>query len=250
MSTAILMLEAISKSFGGMRATDDLSLEIREGELHAIIGPNGAGKTTLIHQISGLLRPDSGRVLYRGADITALPIDARARQGLVRTFQIVSILPRFSVLANVAVAVQAHAGTSFRFFDFVDRDAALNGPAMEALAAVGLSARAHVPAGALSHGEKRQLEIAMALAAKPRLLLLDEPLAGTGQEEAERVISLLHSIKGQTSIILVEHDMNAVFALADRISALVYGKIIATGTPDEIRASDEVRRAYLGENAA
>jgi branched-chain amino acid transport system ATP-binding protein len=250
MSAAILMLEAISKSFGGMRATDDLSLEIREGELHAIIGPNGAGKTTLIHQISGLLRPDSGRVLYRGTDITVLPIDARARQGLVRTFQIVSILPRFSVLANVAVAVQAHTGTSFRFFDFVDRDAALNGPAMEALAAVGLSARAHVPAGALSHGEKRQLEIAMALAAKPRLLLLDEPLAGTGQEEAERVISLLHSIKGQTSIILVEHDMNAVFALADRISALVYGKIIATGTPDEIRASDEVRRAYLGENAA
>jgi len=250
MTAPILQLEAINKSFGGMRATDDLSLEVMHGELHAIIGPNGAGKTTLIHQVSGLLRPDSGRVIYRGVDITNLPIDARARQGLVRTFQIVSILPRFTVLENVATAVQAHAGSSFRMFSFVAYDKAINGPAMTALAAVGLEERAHMPAGSLSHGEKRQLEIAMALAAKPHLLLLDEPLAGTGQEEAERVITLLHSIKSQAAIILIEHDMNAVFALADRVSVLVYGKIIASGSPDEIRANVDVRRAYLGEDAA
>lgn len=250
MSTSLLQLIGLSKAFGGNRVTDNLSLDIRAHELHAIIGPNGAGKTTLIHQISGLLLSDSGRILYRGTDVSKLSMDARARAGLVRSFQIVSVLPGFTVRENVATAVQSKAGSSFRFFRRVASDAALNNHAMQMLDLVGLAPRAQVLAAALSHGEKRQLELAITLAAKPTLMLLDEPLAGIGREEAGALIELLRRIKETTTIVLVEHDMDAVFALADRISVLGYGKLIASGTPREIRNNQAVRAAYLGDHNA
>jgi branched-chain amino acid transport system ATP-binding protein len=247
MSTAILSLQHLRKSYGALRVSDDVSLEIAPSELHAIIGPNGAGKTTLAHQVSGLITPDSGRIVFDGRDITGLPMHERARLGLVRSFQIVSILPGFSVLENVALAAQAHAGSSFRFFGNAAAEAALNRTAADLLARFGLAARAEVEAGKLSHGEKRQLELAVALAAKPKLLLLDEPLAGTSHEESRRVTATLMALKRDLPIILIEHDMEAVFALADRISVLVYGRIIASGSPDEIRTNAEVRTAYLGD---
>ncbi len=246
----LLRLDRLRKAYGALVVTDDVSLAVQAGELHAIIGPNGAGKTTLIHQISGLAAPDSGRILLDGEDITHVPMHQRVRRGLARSFQITSILPGFSALENVALAVQARLGSSFRFFGSAAAEEALNRPAMEHLATVGLSGRAHVPAGLLSHGEKRQLELAIALATEPKLLLLDEPLAGTGHEDAERVIATLHQLKRRYAMVLIEHDMDAVFALADRISVLVYGRVIATGTPEEVRANPDVRSAYLGEEAA
>jgi len=244
----LLSLHGLQKRFGGLAVTDDVSLEVMPGEIHAIIGPNGAGKTTLINEISGVLPVDAGRILFDGRDITRLPLHRRARLGLARSFQITSIIPDFTALENTALAVQAGDGTSFRFFRPAASEARLNAAALEALDSVGLAQRAGTPAGAMSHGEKRQLELAIALATKPRLLLLDEPLAGAGPEETERLVALLRGLRGRYTIVLVEHDMQAVFALADRISVLVYGRLIATGGPDSIRQNPEVRAAYLGED--
>jgi branched-chain amino acid transport system ATP-binding protein len=243
----VLRIENLAKNFGGLRVTDDVTLDVLPGELHAVIGPNGAGKTTLINQISGLLAPDAGRILFGGEDVTRIPVHARAARGLARSFQITSILPRFSALENVALAVQARSGTSFRFFGRAAGEEALNTPALAALAQVGLSSRADVPAGELSHGEKRALELAIALAMEPKLLLLDEPMAGTGRDETGRLIAALRALKGRFPMVLVEHDMDAVFALADRISVLIYGRILASGTPAQVRADPQVVTAYLGE---
>ena len=250
MAEPALQLARLRKAYGALVVTDDVDLAVAEGELHAIIGPNGAGKTSLIHQISGLLASDAGRVLLHGRDVARAPAHERARAGLARTFQITSVLPGFSSLENVALAVQARSGSSFRFFGDAAAEPALNDPALACLDLVGLSDRAQVPARRLAHGEKRQLEIAIALATEPKLLLLDEPLAGTGHEEGARLIATLKRLKGRHTVVLVEHDMEAVFALADRITVLVYGRVIATGTPDAVRANPEVRSAYLGEEAA
>jgi branched-chain amino acid transport system ATP-binding protein len=246
----LLEVRGLAKRFGALRASDGIDLEIREGETHAIIGPNGAGKTTLIGQLAGGIRPDAGTVRFAGEDITALPAAARARRGLARSFQITSIYPEFSALRNVMLAVQARAGHSFRFWKAAGRDEALRVPALALLDEVGLGSRAEIQAASLAHGEQRALEIAMALATKPRLLLLDEPVAGMGAEETQRMVAFLSTLKGGKTMLLVEHDMDAVFSLADRVSVLVYGRIIATGTPQEIRANPEVRRAYLGEEHA
>ncbi|HET7197084.1 MAG TPA: ABC transporter ATP-binding protein [Burkholderiales bacterium] len=245
----MLEVTGLTKSFGALRACDGIDFDVREGETHAVIGPNGAGKTTFIGQLSGTLRPDAGRIVFAGEDITALPAPRRARKGLARSFQITSIYREFSVLENVALAVQACAGHSFRFWRRAFADAALLSPAREILEEVGLAARARVAAANLSHGEQRQLEVAMALATRPRLLLLDEPMAGMGAEESQRMIAFLASLKSRHAIVLVEHDMDAVFRLADRISVLVYGRVIATDSPQNIRGNEEVRRAYLGEDA-
>ncbi|MEA2930472.1 MAG: branched-chain amino acid transport system ATP-binding protein [Hyphomicrobiales bacterium] len=243
----MLRIQGLTKNFGGLRVTEDVTLDVRPGELHAVIGPNGAGKTTLINQISGLLSPDAGRIVFDGHDVTALPVHARAHLGLARSFQITSILPRFSVLENVALAVQARRGTSFRFFGCAAGEDALNAPALAALAQVGLADRADIAAGELSHGEKRSLELAIALAMEPKLLLLDEPMAGTGRDETERLVDALRRLKGRFPMVLVEHDMTAVFALADRISVLIYGRILASGTPEQVRADRQVITAYLGD---
>ena len=248
MTEPILQVEGLVKRFGGLTATEDLSLTVTVGEIHAVIGPNGAGKTTLIAQLSGELTPDDGRIRFAGQDITGLRSDERSHLGLARSFQITSIFPDFTALDNVTLAVQAHAGHSFRFWSPARRDASLREPAMAALSEVGLSDRAGIVAANLSHGEQRQLEIAMALATKPSLLLLDEPMAGMGADESARMIDLLRGLKGRHTIVLIEHDMDAVFALADRITVLVYGRAIATGTPAEIRANTEVRQAYLGDD--
>jgi branched-chain amino acid transport system ATP-binding protein len=248
MTDTLLETRALRKAFGALVATDQVDFDVRAGETHAVIGPNGAGKTTFIKQLSGELRPDAGRVRFGGEDITALAAPRRSRKGLARSFQITSIYRDFSALDNVALAVQAHAGHSFRFWHAAREDISLTRPAMQVLEKVGLEKRAHTLAANLAHGEQRQLEIAMALATRPRLLLLDEPVAGMGTDESQRMIELLATLKGEKTIVLVEHDMDAVFTLADRISVLVYGRIIATGTPVEIRANQEVRAAYLGED--
>ena len=242
-----MRLESLRKSFGGLVVTDNVTLDVIPGELHAIIGPNGAGKTTLINQISGALPSDSGRILFCGEDISAFPVAARARCGIARSFQITSILPEFSALENVAMAVQAHSGTSYKFFGNAGQESTLNGPAMAALQETGLGERAHVRAAHLSHGERRALELAMALAMEPRLLLLDEPMAGTSHEETARLVAVLQRLKGRFPIMLIEHDMAAVFALADRISVLIYGRILASGTPSEVRADPQVVTASLGD---
>jgi len=250
MAEPLLTVEQLVKRFGGIVATDHLDLTVRDGEMHALIGPNGAGKTTLIAQLSGFLRPDAGRIVFDGHDVTRLPAPARVHRGLARSFQITSVLREFSALDNVALAVQARQGHSFRFWAPARADRSLRDPAMKALDSVGLAARADSAAADLSHGERRQLEVAMALASEPRLLLLDEPMAGMGAEESARMVDLLRSLKGQRTLLLVEHDMDAVFALADRITVLVYGRAIASGTPEEIRANPEVRQAYLGDVSA
>ncbi len=248
MSEFILETKQIRKSFGALIATDGVDFDVREGETHAVIGPNGAGKTTFIKQLSGELHPDAGAVRFAGEDITALAVQKRTRKGIARSFQITSIYRDFSALDNVALAVQAHAGHSFRFWRPAREDRSLTEPAVRILERIGLVERKDILAANLSHGEQRQLEIAMALASEPRLLLLDEPVAGMGTDESQRMIELLATLKGEKTIVLVEHDMDAVFSLADRISVLVYGRIIATGTPAEIRANAEVRSAYLGED--
>ncbi len=245
----LLEVRGLSKTFGALKATDGVDLEVREGETLAVIGPNGAGKTTLIGQLAGNLRPDAGAIRFAGEDITALPAPRRALKGLARSFQVTSVFPEFSALENVALAVQAHAGHSFRFWRAAMQDPALLEPARGFLRQVGLEARADALTANLSHGEHRQLEVAMALAGQPRLLLLDEPMAGMGIDESQRMIALLASLKGRQTLVLVEHDMDAVFRLADRIAVLVYGRIIATGTPQEIRLNEDVRKAYLGEEA-
>src|SRR5262249_34784310 len=228
-------------------ACDAISLAIPKGELHAIIGPNGAGKTTLIGQLAGEIATDAGRIHFEGRDVTALPTDRRSQLGLARSFQITSLFLDFTVLDNVALAVQAHAGHSFRFWRDARSESELRAPARAALACVGLAGRADVVVSNLSHGEHRQLEIAMALATRPRMLLLDEPMAGMGPDESARMVRTLRELKRELTILLIEHDMEAVFALADRITVLVYGRIIASGAPEAIRASAEVRQAYLGE---
>jgi len=227
--------------------TDDVTFDVAPRELHAVIGPNGAGKTTLINQISGFIAPDAGQIVFVGKDVTALPVHARAALGLARTFQITSVLPGFSARENVALAVQARSGTSLRFFGRADTENALNDIAMAALADVDLADRADIYAGHLSHGEKRALELAIALAMQPKLLLLDEPMAGTGREETERLVAVLRRLKGRLPMVLVEHDMTAVFALADRISVLIYGRILASGAPDAVRSDPRVIAAYLGD---
>ncbi|AWM87212.1 ABC transporter ATP-binding protein [Microvirga sp. 17 mud 1-3] len=247
MTEPLLELRNLRKSYGALVVTDDVSLSVPAGEVHAIIGPNGAGKTTLIHQISGLASSVSGQILFAGQDITRLPMHERVKRGLARSFQITSILPGFSALENVALAVQARSGSSYRMVGNAARERQLNEPAMECLTLVGLGPRALVPAGLLSHGEKRQLELAIALATEPKLLLLDEPLAGTGHDESRRVVEVLQRLRSRTTILLIEHDMDAVFSLADRISVLVYGRLIATDVPEKIRTNPEVRSAYLGE---
>jgi branched-chain amino acid transport system ATP-binding protein len=245
---ALLEIRGVTKSFGGLVATNRVDLDVIEGETHALIGPNGAGKTTLIGQLAGDLTPDAGRIRFAGADVTGLSTPARSLRGLARSFQITSIFREATALDNVALAVQAHAGSSFRFWRPARRDPALQTPAREVLTSVGLGARADVVAANLAHGEQRQLEIAMVLATRPRLLLLDEPMAGMGAEESQRMIAFLRGLKGRHTILLVEHDMDAVFALADRISVMVYGRLIATGSPADVRANPEVRQAYLGED--
>ncbi|MSP75319.1 MAG: ABC transporter ATP-binding protein [Rhodospirillaceae bacterium] len=243
----LLRTNSLVKRFGGLVATDTVSIDVRPGEIHALIGPNGAGKTTLVGQLTGSLAPDAGTIHFAGRDVTRLPTHARVRLGLARSFQITSVLREFTALENVALAVQAHAGHSFRFLADARSDERLRGPARLGLEAVGLGARADTLAASLSHGEQRQLEIAMALAGDPKLLLLDEPMAGMGAEESQRMIGFLRVLKSKRAMLLIEHDMDAVFQLADRITVLVYGRAIASGTPDEIRANAEVRQAYLGE---
>jgi branched-chain amino acid transport system ATP-binding protein len=244
---SILSIDKLVKRFGGLLATDALSLGVEPGEIHAVIGPNGAGKTTLIHQLSGELHPDSGRILFDGTDITHEPAHRRALRGIGRSYQITSVFAEFSALQNVMLAVQAHAGSSFSFWRSVHRDPRLLEPARVALDRVGLAARADIPVAALAHGERRQLEIAMTLAARPKLLLLDEPMAGMSHHESDGMVRLLQTLKGNYTIVLVEHDMDVVFALADRITVLVYGRAIACGRPEEIRGNRDVRDAYLGD---
>ena len=247
MADALLSVQGLRKHYGGLAVTNDVSLDVQHSEIHALIGPNGAGKTTLIHQITGTVMPDAGRVIFAGRDITRLSLPQRVHSGLARSFQITSIIAGFSVLENVTLAAQGQSGSSFRFFRAAAGETALNENARAALAEVGLADRASIIAGALSHGEKRALEIAIALATRPKLLLLDEPLAGAGPEETEKLITLLRGLKSRYAVLLVEHDMQAVFALADRISVLAEGRIIASGSTADIRLSAEVRAAYLGE---
>jgi len=247
MAEPLLEIDGLTKRFGGVVASDRISLAVDRGELHAIIGPNGAGKTTLIGQLTGELVPDAGHVRFGGRDITALPIHLRSQLGLARSFQITSLFLDFAAIDNVALAVQAHAGHSFRFWRDARREPGLREPALAALGRVGLRERADRLVASLSHGEHRQIEIAMALATRPRMLLLDEPMAGMGPEESARMVRMLRELKQELTILLIEHDMEAVFALADRITVLVYGRVIASGAPDAIRANREVREAYLGE---
>jgi branched-chain amino acid transport system ATP-binding protein len=250
MSDTLLSVSSLYKSFGGIVATDNLSIDVADKEVHAVIGPNGAGKTTLIAQLTGELIPDAGQVTFSGVDITRWPPYRRAHLGLARSFQITSIFHELRVIDNVALAVQAHTGHSYRFWKPAQTDTALLEPAAQALAAVGLTDRARVLARGLSHGEHRQLEIAMALATKPRLLLLDEPMAGMGPEETAAMVEILRGLKAHRTILLIEHDMDAVFALADRITVLVYGQVIASGPPERIRADPQVRSAYLGDEVS
>lgn len=248
MSEVILETRHLVKEYGALRVTDDLSFQLLANEVHAVIGPNGAGKTTLMAQLSGQLAPTSGSIGYRGNDITRLGMVERVRQGIVRSFQITSLWPELSVLENVILSAQMTQGHAFRFLQPVSKNRPLADKAMAVLQALELDRRAHTPVYALSHGEQRQLEIAVVLAREPSVLLLDEPLAGMGVEDSAHLVGLLHQLKGRYTILIVEHDMDVVFSLADRISVLVYGRCIATGTPEAIRANEEVRTAYLGED--
>jgi len=242
----LLQVTALSKAFAGIVASDRLSFDVGVGELHAVIGPNGAGKTTLVNQIAGQTLPDSGSIKFAGRNITRLPAHRRSRLGLARSFQITELFLDFSTIDNVAFAVQAHAGHSFRFWRAARSEGELRKPAIDALARVGLLDRAAFPASQLSHGEHRLLELAVALVGQPRMLILDEPMAGLGPEESMRMITLLRELKGEFTILLIEHDMDAVFALADRITVLLSGRVVATDVPTSIRANAEVQEAYLG----
>ena len=249
MPEPILKLEGLSKRFGAVVASDEVTLDLVPGEIHALIGPNGAGKSTVIKQIAGEVRQDKGSIRFAGRDIGRLDVVARAQLGLARTFQVSSVAPEFSTLQNVMLAVQSVERKTFRFFKPALRDASLVEAAMSYLVRLVLDDRADVPAANLSHGERRALEIAIALALRPKAFLLDEPMAGMGPENTEKLVEILDGLRAEAPILLVEHDMDAVFALADRISVIVYGRIIASGTPNDIRANEEVRRAYLGDEA-
>jgi len=246
----MLELRAVSKRYGGVVATDDVTLDVKRGEVHALIGPNGAGKTTLIGQISGALETQSGRIIFNGADITRLPAYARVAAGLARSYQITSIFRRFSVLDNLALAVQARSGSSFRYWRPVAIEKPLFDEARSIAAEIGLQQRLDIVAGQLAHGEQRALEVGLALATQPELVLLDEPMAGMGPQESQAMIALIARLRSRVTLLLVEHDMDAVFRLADRISVLVNGRLLATGAPAAIRADPQVRRAYLGEELA
>jgi branched-chain amino acid transport system ATP-binding protein len=243
----LLSVKDLVRRFGGIIATDHVSLDVAQGELHAIIGPNGAGKTTLISQLTGHLAPHAGSVSLAGRDITDMPAYRRCALGLARSFQITSLLLDFTAADNVALAAQAHDGHSFRFLGNARKEKGLRDKALAALQRVGLAERADVQVSRLSHGEQRELELAVALATKPQLLLLDEPMAGLGVTESARMVKLLQELRKEVTIVLVEHDMEAVFALADRITVLVYGRVIASGLPSDIRQNEEVKRAYLGD---
>jgi len=247
MADVILETRHLTKEFKGFTAVNDVNLQVQRGHIHALIGPNGAGKTTLVHQISGALASDAGRIRFDGDDVTRWPMPRRVRRGLARSYQITSIFDRLSVRDNLALAVLARQGSSLRFWRPARAETARHAEADAVAERVGLAARLHAPAGALAHGEQRQLEVGLALATSPRLLLLDEPMAGMGPDESERMVALLQSLRGATTMLLIEHDMDAVFRLADRISVLVSGRVIAQGTPLEIRHHPEVRRAYLGD---
>jgi branched-chain amino acid transport system ATP-binding protein len=247
MAEPLLTARKITKSFGALKATDALSLEIHTGEIHAVIGPNGAGKTTAIGQLSGELKSDAGSIYFAGRDITRLSVHKRAHLGLARSYQITSIFLNFTAEENVAMAIQAHDSHSFKFWKPAQTDRKLREPARKTLQEIGLAHRANTLAANLSHGEQRQLELAMALATRPSLLLLDEPMAGMGPSSTSRMVELLKSFKGKITILMVEHDMHAVFALADRITVLVYGKAVATGAPEQIRSDPAVQLAYLGK---
>lgn len=247
--SALLEVKGLRKAYGALIVTDGVDLDVQPGEIHALIGPNGAGKTTLISLIAGEVRPDAGHIRVAGRDVTALPIHRRAKVGLARSFQITSIIPSFSAQDNVGLALQGAGGPSFRLVPAPRAERARREEAQALLARVGLGARAEAPAAALSHGEKRALELAMALAGKPRLMLLDEPMAGTGPDESRAMVDLIASLTAYCGILLVEHDMDAVFRLADRVSVLVAGRVIARGTPEQVRADPAVRAAYLGDEA-
>ncbi|MEZ5810432.1 MAG: ABC transporter ATP-binding protein [Rhizobiaceae bacterium] len=247
MTDVVISVENLSKQFGALKASDKVSLDLRRGEIHALIGPNGAGKSTLIKQIAGGLRPDTGAVRFLGRDVTALDTVARARMGLGRSFQVSSVIPELTVFQNVLLAAQGLHRRTFRFFGAAMDDPLLRRSAERQVERTGLVARQAVRAADLAHGERRRLEIAMALALEPKAFLLDEPMAGMGPDGSKEMTAILDDLRHEAPILLIEHDMDAVFALADRISVLVYGRVIATGTVDEIRANAEVRRAYLGE---
>ena len=244
----MLTVENLHKRFGGLTVTDGVNLALVPGELHALIGPNGAGKTTLVNQLAGEIAPSAGRILFDGADVTALPTWRRSLLGIGRSFQISSVFGEFTALQNVLLAIQPRRGHSFRLWRAAESDEALVSRARQALRDAGLAARGDEPVAQLSHGELRQLELAMTLATEPRLLLLDEPMAGMGPSDADSVIGVLRGLKGRYTTVLIEHDMDAVFALADRISVLFYGRILVTGTVDDIRSNPLVRDAYLGHD--
>ena len=248
MTAPLLKVRGLTRHFGGVTASDGIDLDVFEHEAHAIIGPNGAGKTTFIAQVAGSTLPDAGTIELDGRPITHLPAHRRARLGLARSFQITSIFATLTVTENAVLAAQAAAGHAYRLWGEALGDEGLRGAALDHLARVGLVERAEDAAGDLSHGEHRQLEIAMALATRPRLLLLDEPMAGMGPEESARMVSTLRDLRRERTLLLVEHDMDAVFAIADRITVLVSGRVVASGRPEAIRADPEVRRAYLGED--
>jgi branched-chain amino acid transport system ATP-binding protein len=247
MSAPLLHVDNLVKRFGGLAATDHATLQVKAGEIHALIGPNGAGKTTLIHQISGALAPDEGRIVFDGEDLTHTAMHQRARLGLVRSYQITSVFTRLTVQDNLSLAIQACEGSSFQFWQAARSERARYASAAEVAERVGLQAQLMQPAGALSHGEQRQLEVGLALATSPKLMLLDEPMAGMGPDESERMVQLLQSLRGDTTLLLVEHDMDAVFRLADTISVLVSGQVIACGTAEHIKNDAAVKRAYLGD---
>jgi branched-chain amino acid transport system ATP-binding protein len=249
MSAGLLQARGLTKQFGALRVTNDVTLDVREGEIHGLIGPNGAGKTTLIGQLTGLLAPDAGTISFNGEDLTALTMSARVAKGLCRSFQIASVFSNLSAEQNVALPLQIRSGHSFRFWRAAADERSLIDPARALLDKVGLRGRGHIPCAELAYGEKRQLEIAMALACQPRMLILDEPLAGLGPEESKEMVALLRSLKGSCAMLLVEHDIEAVFSLADRISVLVQGEIIMTGDAEAVRQSEDVQLAYLGSEA-
>jgi branched-chain amino acid transport system ATP-binding protein len=246
----VLQLRKVCKRFGGVVAVDGVDLDVAAGEVHALIGPNGAGKTTLVGQISGSVAIDAGEIFFLKRNITRSAQHERVRAGLARSYQITSIFRRFSVLDNLALAVQARSGSSFSFWRPLRAERELFDEARAIAAQVGLSRKLDFSGSSLAHGEQRALEVGLALATRPRLVLLDEPMAGMGPEDAGRTIELIGRIRERATVLLVEHDMDAVFRLADRISVMVNGRLIATGAPEKIRMNDEVRKAYLGDEVA